>query len=194
MIKKFDVYIKDGKALIYPRADIPECADLPYNVKPLHEMNEDEDWWEWCDSQNDPHEALCCNDIVRECRAVCTFPAHFKDDLLKKAQKLFDEYRKGGEFLGWGKCEIDRSYTRSYRRSAAWKDEPTYYTFDQPLKWTDKDTNITYTGEALRVRDNLVQLWGMSDALYELGLNLVFTKDFKLHIFGGETEWKAEIK
>lgn len=187
---KYDVYIDNDTAKVYPRNNDldQETAELPKD-KPLFSCPADsDDWFNWCDTHS-----LCTSDSIRKCELCGYYPEFFLTDTLKKAQNLFDEYRKGGEFLGWGKLEIDLSYSHTYRRSAAWKDEPTYYNFDQALKWTDKNANITFEGEALRVRDKLVQLWGMSDALYELGLSLVYTNDFKLHIFGVKKGWKTQF-
>lgn len=187
---KYDVYINGSSAKVFARGIIDDDGFLP-DAKPLFECPRDSDeWFNWCEQNNLSNS----DDAIRKCELVCQYNAEFVNDILEKAQGLFNRYRSEGAEAGWGELAIDfsgMSYT--YRRSAAWKDEPTYYTFEQSLKWTNKKfaQDESLTGFALRARDNLVQLWGMADALYELGLSLVFDKDFKLHIFGAQKGWKT---
>lgn len=187
--KKYDVYLKDGKALIFPRGDIDECGELP-ELSPLYETDESGDWWEWCDSRSN-HAA----DSVRVCRLIGRFNSAFANDLLAKAQKLMDRYRAEGAEIGWGELSIDHTWMNyTFRRSAAWKDEPILYTFQQALKWSNKNKNTVYDGEALRARDNLVQLWGMADAVHELGLDIVFDENLKIHLEGVKTMWRTTFE
>lgn len=190
---KFDVYISDGKARVYPRGEIVECGCLP-SGEPLHVADEQGEWWDWCDRNGGRDNALRCDDFVRVCRLVGKFNAAFVEDLRIRAQSQLDAYRSEGADAGWGDLSIDRSgMSYTFRRSAAWKDEPILYTFSQSLKWSVGHSG-PWSGEALRIRDRLVQLWGMADAVHELGIDIVFGEDFRIHVEGVHSEWSASYE
>lgn len=182
---KFDVYKdKDDKVLVYKQGSVSDCGELPEG-KPLYESTTDGDWRDWCDARSDWKD----RDRIRVCELVGTFPAKFVNDLNERAQALLDRYIAEGKEAGWGELGFNfDDVSRTYRRSANWKDEPTYYTVDQPLKWTNKKDE-PITGFPLRVRDNLVRLLGMADGVYELGVSIVFDEQFKIHVFGVDEKW-----
>lgn len=186
MNRKYDAYvIEGGKVLVYPRGELGDCGCLP-DGRPLHESTEDGDWWEWCDSRSSR-----ADDSIRLCRRVGKFNAAYVDDLRRRAQDLLDAYRREGAAAGWGELAIDHSgmhYT--FRSSAAWKDEPILYTFDQPFKWPRYHEG-DWDCAALRIRDRLVQLYGMADAAHELGLDIVFDKSFVVRVMGASFAWSA---
>lgn len=185
---QFDIYKTEGKVLVYKRGDVCEYGELP-DGKPLYETPEDGDWWEWCDARSDWRD----DRRIRICEPVGTYSAPYADDLKKVAQGLMDRYREEGAELGWGELTIDHSgMSHTFRRSAAWKDEPIYYTFAQSTKWTNGEDG-PLGGRALRARDNLVQLWGMADAAHELGLDIVFDAQFTIHLFGVRRMWRTSF-
>ena len=192
MSKKYDIYIADGKANIYPRGEVAECGDLPEG-KPLQVMGEDEDWYDWC--SDDCGWKNMADDTIRVCRRVLSVNADYARDLEKAAQKIMDLYVREGKECGWGDLEIDRSgMTYTFRRSANWKDEPTLYTFGQRLSWSNQDGMDFGKQEHLWARDNLVRLHGMADAAHELGLDIVFDSDFKVHVMGASPSWEAKYE
>lgn len=189
MKMKYDIFIKDGRARIYQRGELPPYGELPERGV-LCDLHEDSDYWEWCNDNGLSEE----EDAIRVCRLVKCVRGSFLDDLKEKAQDLMNRYREEGRKLGWGELEIDHSgmdYT--FRSSAAWKDEPIRYTFQQPLRWT-RDRPAIYPDEVIRTRDLLVTLCGMSQAIHELGLELVFDSDFRIYLAGAYLEWHGEIE
>ena len=185
MSKKYDVYIKDGKALVYPRGEVDKYGCLP-DTKPLREMQEDEEWYDWCMEDCDWKAE---DDTVRVCRLSLSIRAEFAKDLRDVAQRLLDSYRNLGKELGWGNLAIDTSWTvYTFRASANWKDEPVRYTFDQRLKWENPPSSFADTA-ALFARDEYVKLVGMADAVHELGLDLVFDSEFKIYVMGASATW-----
>jgi hypothetical protein len=153
-------------------------------------MKEDGNYWEWC---ND-HGLSKAEDAIRVCCLVKCVRGSLIDDLKERAQDLMNRYREEGRKLGWGELEIDHSgmdYT--FRLSAAWKDQPIKYTFAQPLRWT-RDRPAIYPNEVIRTRDLLVTLCGMSQAVHELGLDLIFDEDFRIYLAGATLEWHGEIE
>lgn len=189
MKMKYDIFIKDGRAKIYERGELPPNGELPERGL-LCDLCADSDYWEWC-YDNGLSDA---DDAVRVCKLVKCVSGSFLDDLKEKAQNLMNRYREEGRKLGWGELEIDHSgmdYT--FRSSAAWKDEPVRYTFSQPLRWTS-DRPAIYPEEVIRTRDLLVTLCGMSIAAHELGLDLVFDSEFRIHLSGACLEWHGEIE
>ena len=190
MSKKYDVYIKDGKALVYQRGDVDEYGCLP-DTKPLREMQEDEEWYDWC-MEDCGWKAE--DDTVRVCRLSLSICAEFAKDLLDKAQRLLDAYRSRGKALGWGNLAIDKSWTvHTFRSSANWKEEPVRYTFDQRLKWENPPSSFADT-EALFTRDKYVMLVGMADAVHELGLDIVFDSEFKIYVMGARETWATKYE
>ena len=191
MSKKYDIYMKDGTARIYPRGEIAECGDLP-DGKPLRVMEEADDWYDWCVENSDG----CMDyDVVRVFRLRLSIDAAFARDLEKKAQEVMDRYIREGKALGWGELEIDRSgMTYTYRASANWKEDPIRYTFDQPLKWTNGDRIDTGNVDHCWTRDHLVRLHGMADAAYELGLTITFDSYLKIHVMGAFAEWQQKYE
>lgn len=188
MNKRYDAYITDDrKVLVYERGELGKYGELP-DGKPVYESQEDEEWMAWLEDHTDWRD----DKSVRVCRRKATFNAAFLKDLEERAQKLLDGYREEGERLGWGKLSIDTSWTvYTYRASANWKDEPTRYTFQQRLKWTKAPESFGDT-DALWARDGYVRLVGMADAVYELGMNLVFDEDFKVYVVGTSKIWGTE--
>lgn len=189
MNMKYDIFIKDGLARIYQRGELPPYGDLPERGV-LCVMNEDSDWTDWCYENGLSDD----EDSIRVCRLGKCVRGNFLEDLKEKAQNLLNRYRDEGEKLGWGELVIDHSgvdYT--FRLSAAWKDQPIKYTFDQPLRWT-KGRDTIYNDSFLRTRDLLVTLCGMSRAVHELGLDLIFDEDFKIYLAGAFLEWHGEIE
>jgi hypothetical protein len=186
---KYDIYIKDGEVRIYQRGELPPYGELPERGV-LCVMKEDGDYWEWC-YNNGLTEA---EDAIRVCRLVKCVRGSFLEDLKERAQNLMNRYREEGRELGWGELEIDRSGTKyTFRSSAAWKDEPIRYTFAQPLRWTEEPLSI-YSDAVLRTRDLLVTLCGMSQAVHELGLDLVFDSDFRIYLAGAYLEWHGDYE
>ena len=191
MSKKYDIYMKDGTASIYPRGEIAECGDLP-DGKPLKVMDEGGDWYDWC---MEDCGGRMDDDAVRVCRLRLSIDAAFARDLEKKAQELMDRYIRDGKGDGWGELEIDHSgMNYTYRNSANWKDEPIRYTFDQPLKWTNDCRIDTGNVDHMWTRDLLVRLHGMADAAYELGLTITFDSEFKIHVMGAFAEWQPKYE
>ena len=189
MKMKYDIFIKDGMARIYQRGELPPYGELPERGV-LCVMKEDGDYWEWC-NDNGLSEA---EDAIRVCRLVKCVRGSFLDDLKERAQNLMNRYREEGRKLGWGELEIDRSgmeYT--FRSSANWKDEPIRYTFSQPLRWTEERPPI-YSDTVLRIRDLYARLIGMSEAVHELGVDLIFNDDFRIYLAGAFLEWHGEIE
>ena len=189
MKMKYDIFIKDGRAKIYKRGNLPPYGELPESGL-LCDMCEDSDWVDWC-YENGLSDV---EDAIRVCRLVKCVRGNFLEDLKEKAQNLMNRYREEGRKLGWGELEIDHSgidYT--FRLSAAWKDQPIKYTFDQPLRWT-KWCEPIYTDEVIRTRDLFVTLCGMSRAVHELGIDLIFDKEFNIHLAGAFLEWHGEIE
>lgn len=184
---KFDVYeTDDGKFLVYERGDVCECGELP-DGKPLFEADSEDDWFDYCDRRSDWRQ----DDRIRLCKRVGYFPANYTKDLKVKAQELMDRYIAEGKECGWGDLEIDYSWaTHTFRAGANWKEDETLYTFSQSMKWTN-GMDGSLLSVKLRARDNLVQLWGMSKAVHELGLDLVFDKNFKIHLMGVRSMWKT---
>lgn len=187
---KYDCYIDEGTnvAQIFERGEIAECGLMPTDRKPLREFAADSGKWEeWLDENTDWRD----DSAKRILRRRCEFSASFATDLCNKAQKLFDDYRAHGAILGWGQLTIDTSWTTyTYRASANWKNEPTRYTFDQRLKWDNPPEDYRET-DALWARDKFVVLVGMADAAHELGMKLVFDKDFKISLMGAYAEWRV---
>lgn len=190
MSKRYDAYITDDrKVLVYERGELGECGELP-DGKPVHESHEDGDWEEWLEEHTDWRD----DRRVRVCRRKATTNAAYLKDLETKAQKLLDEYREEGERLGWGELYIDTSWTSyTYRASANWKEEPTRYTFEQKLSWKNPPKDYADT-DALWNRDRYLRLLGMSDAVYEMGMNLVFDKDLKIYVVGASRTWITEYE
>lgn len=190
MSKQYDAYFTDeGKVLIYERGELNECGYLP-DGKPAHESDEDGDWEEWVEEHTDWRD----DKRVRVCKRRATFNGAFVKDLERKAQGLLDDYRREGKELGWGELKIDTSWTvYTYRASANWKDEPVRYTFQQRLAWDNSPATFGDT-DALFARDRYVKLVGMADAAYELGLNIVFDKDFKVYVVGARFAWESEYE
>lgn len=188
MRNRYDVYITDSrKALVYERGEISECGDLPYSPR-VYESDQDGDWEEWVEEHTDWRD----NERVRVCRRKAMLNAGYVKDLEAKAQGLLDDYRAAGSRLGWGRLDIDTSWVcHTYRASADWKNEPTRYTFDQRLAWENPPKDYADT-DALFARDLYVRLIGMADAAYELGLSLVFDKDFKVSVCGVRAKWEVE--
>ncbi len=74
-----------------------------------------------------------------------------------------------------------------------WKNEPTPFTFDKPLTWSARPDGPEEC-DSMRVRDYVVMLYGMSDGLRELGLDLVFDEAFRVRLVGVRDEWRAEFE
>ena len=200
MSKRYDIYIKDGTAHIYPRGEVDECGDLP-GREPLKVMREDEDWFDWCIEDCGGN---ATDDAIRVCRLVLPVNAEYAKDLQKRAQGLMDRYIREGKEHGWGDLAIDRSGTTyTFRASANWKEDPILYTFDQRLSWSNPaDIDLgkqeqLWTRDVLvkiMTRDVLVKLIGMADAAHELGLDIVFDKDFKIHVMGANATWATKYE
>ena len=185
--KKYDVYKDGDKYLIFERGQVSEYGEIPEG-KPVN-VSTEEDWWNWCDANG-----ARTDDAIRLCERVGYYAAGFADDLKAKAERLLTSYIEEGREAGWGDLEIDRSgMSYTFRRSAAWKDEPIYYTFNQPLKWTNPEKG-EYTGMKLRARDNLVMLWGMADAAHEIGFDIVFDAELHIHVFGVRYMWRTTFE
>lgn len=185
---KYDIYVTEGKVKVYHQAYIPPCGEIPDKI-PLFVCDTVEDAWDWCDQ----HKMDYGHDAFRVNRLGHSVSLEYINDLKTKAQERLDRYRKEGKSLGWGELEIDHNgMNYTYRSSAAWKDEPIRYTFEQPLKWSKKSRDVSDDG--LRVSDTLLVLWGMSVAVYELGLSLVFDKDFKVHVMGTSPRWISKYE
>lgn len=185
---KYDVYETEDTVKVYKQGLIPANGEIP--VSPLlHECNTVDEAWDWCDENGMDIDKgtfrvnrLCSNVSIRHIA-----------DLRNKAQERLDRYRAEGRIRGWGELEIDHSGTHyTFRSSAAWKDEPIRYTFEQPLKWTDKK-HEDETADAIRINNYLHVLWGMSLAVYELGFCLVFDEDFKVHVMGVDPTWESKF-
>lgn len=189
-MKRCDCYIDEETniARIFERGEIAECGLMPSDRKPLREFAANSGEWEdWLEENTDWRD----DSAKRILRRLCIFSASFATDLRKRAQKLLDDYRAEGARLGWGELYIDTSWTaHTYRASAAWKEQPTLYTFDQRLTWTKPPEGYGDT-DALWARDSYVRLVGMADAAHELGMELVFDKDFKVSLMGAYAEWRV---
>ena len=187
--KKIDVYITaEGKVRVYERGKIPECGELPEG-NPLYTTDNEDGWRDWYDENVGEYE----DDSIRILKSVCTVPTEYVEDLKCKAQEAFDRYRNRGKECGWGDLIIDTSWTaHTFRASAAWKEMPTLYTFDQTLKWSNSEALDFNDTDHLWARDEYVRLVGMADAAHELGFDLVFTKDFKVRVYGVHGTWNAE--
>lgn len=189
MKMKYDIFIKDGMARIYQRGELPPYGELPESGV-LRVMKEDGDYWEWCYNNG----LSDSEDAIRVCRLSKFVRGNYLEDLKETAQNLLNRYREEGEKLGWGELIIDHSgmdYT--FRLSAAWKSQPIKYTFEQPLRWTKGRLDI-FPAEAIRTRDLLVTLCGMSQAVHELGIDLIFDEDFRIYLAGAFLEWHGEIE
>ena len=179
----YDIYLTGGEARIYKRGEVDPDGFLP-EAEPVKVMkaDDDDDWHDWCESNGGGY------DTCRVFREVAFCDAAYIDDLRKKAQNLMDDYIARGKEAGWGNLEIDHSWViHTYRSSAAWKEEPTFYTMEQLLKWTDKNTD-----GVSEVFYNYLRLQGMASAVYELGMHIVFDKDFKIQVKGARCIWKRK--
>jgi len=188
MEKRYDAYVTDeGRVLVYERGELGEYGYLP-DGRPVHESDKDGDWEEWLEEHTDWRD----ESRIRVCRRKAALDASFVKDLEAKAQGLLDDYRSRGRELGWGELSIDTGWTvHTYRASADWKNQPVRYTFDQRLAWGNPPESYADT-DALYARDAYVRLVGMADAAYELGISLVFDKDFKVYAVGASFTWEAE--
>lgn len=83
-----------------------------------------------------------------------------------------------------------------YKASAAWKEQPIHYAYcgdfggSARLLWSDAVPESERSeNKMVEARANLNYLFGMADALWELGFNLTFDKNGKHTMFGNFTEW-----
>lgn len=173
MSKQYDAYKINGEYLIFERCEVDNYGELPEDDY-VHKVDDEGEVYDYC------------GDDVRIFERIGTFNAAYRDDLKKLAQNLLDVYIAQGKELGFGELIVDTSWsTHCFRRSGNWKEEKIYYTFEQSIKWTNKEGKMPYN-----MRDKLVMLWGMADAAHELGLDIVYDKDFKIEVFGLRAMWK----
>lgn len=178
---RYDIYLTGDEARICKWGVVDPDGFLP-EEEPVKVMKADDDWREWCEDHGGDYVTS------RVFRKVAFFDEAFVEDLRKKAQSLMDEYIARGKEAGWGSLEIDHSWViYTYRQSAAWKEEPTLYTMEQSLKWTDRKSKGTS-----EVFYPYLRLQGMATAVYELGMHIVFDKDFKIQVRGVRCTWKRE--
>ena len=129
----------------------------------------------WCDAYGYPYRRRRCASLV---------PPKFLRDVEARADKYMELIRGKG-------LVVESNIT--YRASAAWKEQPTHYAYSgdfggrAKLTWEEgSNVNAEKWDYGLGV---LRELFGMADALWELGFTLTFDKDGKHTVYGNFAEW-----
>lgn len=123
---------------------------------------------------------------VRVFRKESHCRASFVRDLENVANVLMQSYIEDGKENGWGELVVDGSgEVITYRMSADWKNEPTYYCFSTRLSWTNKTTDDIHCAKF-----SYHQLLGMARAVHELGWKMVFDEKFRVYIKSVHNFWK----
>lgn len=154
------------------------------------------------DDETEPGAVLFQGDCQEDCEDFCEryghkfrfrkevihFPAKFLADVEKRANKVRAEMDEDAAKIGW---KFGTHVT--YRASAAWKDEPTHYCYLGDHGGTGQFNGYTKetagTSDGKRALQGHVELIGMFEALWELGLTLTFDEAGKHKVYGKYPEW-----
>lgn len=163
---------------VFDRAGAPSMWD-DYETAPLFTGKSQGECEDWCEERG-----IAFKDI-RYRKLVATVPVKFFDDLEKKADKARER------IVGLGFRVVSDV---TYRASAAWKDEPVHYAYIGDFGGTARlvGKGLGEAKEEARFDEAqgwLRELFGMSEAVHELGFTLTFGADGKHRIYNRAEQW-----